>query len=91
MNEQTYPEGLKMFHDGEEWVIASSPEDAAKVYAAHVGEQFTTPSDDMAVWEEEPPGKMFMFTDGDESGANDTFAGHVRRIGKRGYFASANY
>ena len=90
MNEQTYPEGLKMFHDGEEWVIASSPEDAAKVYAAHVGEQFTTPSDDMAVWEEEPPGKIFKLVVCGRT-TEDTFAGFVRKIGKRGYFASANY
>lgn len=92
MNEHTYPEGLKVFTwEHEEWVIASDPEDADKVYAEHAGDTIQNQTgDDSAVWTEEAPDKVFkMDDDGDRS--EDTCAGWVRKIGKRGYFASANY
>ncbi len=55
---------LKMYHDGHDWVIAESPEDATKVYIAAIGDPGL--EDDEWTWHELPPEKSLKFwTDSD--------------------------
>ena len=80
---------LSVWHDGEDWIIAESAEDATVVWAEHYGE----PAEELRWkrWDDNRTLSMFDFGDDDEvTKVTRTCAEWIAGNG-RGWLCGANY